>query len=270
MGAMEQYEIDGMIVDQIIYWWDQPVVYLGRPIDGDDRPHLVVLVEDSRSRQVYHRMVFADERGLRATLAGGAAPTSATYDLAIGYARLESSTGDETWTVTTRDRLVALDGAPTSLPPSRSRGHVDMARWGVDHWTLLRHLTRRFGDVQPGEAATVDYRTIRINPDNHRIQALSSDSTKIGGAWSGEDGTRLAGHADGTPDLRIGYHDDVDCLEEMEDEGLLELVSTFRGQFSLTPCGVMLGRRLDDHLQGGGSLQDFHADPRLDSSGVPS
>lgn len=265
---MDRYEIDGMIVDQIVYWWDQPAVYLGRIVGGDDRPCLVVLVEDSQRRQVYHRLTFADERGLRATFAGGVTASSATYDLAVAFARLVSVTGSEEWVPVTRDELRALDGPPTSVAPGRGSAHIDMVRWSVDHWTLLRYLAERARAAPEGCPATIEYARMRINPQSHKVQFLVASEWRPGeDRWSGSDGTRLVGYDEvgltkdqaetRETEVQSPCHDDFDCIEDLEEEGLLEIISTARGEFALTASGASLAARVDAHATEHGSLDGF-------------
>jgi len=271
MGVLE---MDGMTVDQTIYWWDGPAVYLGRVTGGDDRPCLVTMVSDSSPGPVYHRMRFADERGLRASLASGCAATRATYDLAHDVARLAIVTGDEEWIPSTVAELLATDGGPTALPPGRSESDVPMDRWGQDHWTLLRYLHSRnlaASDTDP----VIEHQRLRINPDKHNVQAVSAWPTG-GSPWTSESGTRLRGYEDdpsavASPReaqdarLQIGYHDDIDCLEEFEAEGLLDILSTAQGTYRMTPEGVALCRELERHLATGGPMDGFA--PRPDRSG---
>ena len=265
---MDRYEIDGMVVDQIVYWWDQPAVYLGRILEGDGRPCLVLLIEDSQHRQTYHRLTFADERGLRRTFASGVTASSTTYDLAVEFARLVSVTGDEKWTTMTRDELLCLDGPPTSVAPGRASGHVDMSRWSSDHWMLLRYLADRAGKAPKGGPATIEYARLRINRQNHLVQFLAISEWGLGEKqWSRPDSTRLDAHDEamltGDPDKieeamsQVPYHDDFDCIEEMEDEGLLEIISTARGEFTLTSSGARIATLIEAHITDHGSIHGF-------------
>jgi len=267
MGVLE---MDGMTVDQIIYWWDEPVVYLGRVTDQDDRPCLVALISNSSPGPVYHRMRFADEKGLRATLASGCAPTQATYDLAQDLARLEIVNGDEKWLASTVAELTGADGEPTSLPPGRSSGDIEIARWGHDHWTLLRYLHSRHVAAS-GEDPVIEHQRLRINPANHNAQAVSAWPTE-GSPWTSESGTRLKGYDDdpslvASPKaaqdakLQIVYHDDIDCLEEFEAEGLLDILSTAHGVYRMTPEGIALCESLEAHLATGTPLNEFNPRP---------
>ncbi|MFZ3481704.1 hypothetical protein [Sphingomonas sp. 3-13AW] len=268
--TMDRYENDGIIVDQIIYWWDQPVVYLGRAATGDDRPCLVVLISGTGSRQVFHRLTFENELGLRRTLASGVAPTAATYDMAVCLARLETVTGEEHWQDVTLAELLLIDGPPTSLPPGRSSGHIDIAQWSDDHWALLLYLYGRSRNPGGGGLPTIEWQRLRINPQHHIVHAAAA--VKCGSSfptWSECNGTRLAGYEELAPDedpekardpeLQRRYHDDVDCLEEMEDEDLLHIVSTVRGEFSLTTAGISLCQQLDDHVARHGAVRGFQA-----------
>ena len=263
---MQQYEIDGMIVDDIFYWWDQPVVYLGRIVGEDDRPCLVLLVDDQNG-QIYHRMRFEDERGMRATLACGCSPTPDTYALATDVARLHDLTGEETWEPTTYEALLQRGEKGTDLPPSRSNGHVGVERWGVDHWTVLLYLEARA--VASTETPTLmEYARMRVNGRHHLVQHDARGWLGTIEEWTEKYGTRLAGYDDDptlteTPKLavdnklQIGYHDDVDCIEEIEAEEMIRIVSTAKGTFEITDAGLAAAARVRAYKAKGGSLSKF-------------
>lgn len=264
MGIME---MDGMTVDQIIYWWDQPVVYLGRMTAGDDRPCLVLMVEESQRTTVYHRLRFADERGLRRTLASGCAATPDTYGLAQDMWRLELVSGEEDWVPTTFEEILERDGPTTALPPGRSKGDVEMDMWGVDHWTLLRYLHARHLAARNDADPTIEYQRLRINPQNNNLQISSAWSGQQD-SWSGSSGTRLKGFEDDPTavatlkhatdaGLQIPYHDDFDCIEEFEAEGLIDMISTANGVFRMTKAGTDLAERVERHLADGRRLDEL-------------
>ena len=261
---MERYEIDGMTVDQMFYWFDQPAVYLGRVSGGDDRPCLVLLVSDVEGTAVYHRLRFETERGMRATLAAGVAATPATYAMAQDTARLVSVDGEGEWVDTGYDRLLEVDGGGTKLPPSRSSGDIPMKEWSKDHWSLLVTLANVHRSTNVPELPVMDYDRMRINPANHFVHLDRSDGPEAYEAWDQTKGTMLRrpgpdtkeprpGEADG----QISYHDDFDCVEELEAEGLLDIVSTAAGTYEMTVEGLALAKRVEAHVSAGIPIVEF-------------
>ena len=246
---MASYEADGMIIDQILFWYDQPVSYLGRVQNSDDRPCLVILVDNSGNQDIFHRLRFESEVGLRASLAHGISPTAQTYEMATDLARLSCVTGDEPWVETTIDKLITLDGDFfTTLSPSKSRGHVSTEKWGHDHHTLLSYLHDLY--VQAGQKqATMEYQRMRINPHHHLVQAELCEWNTQDSSWNDNRGTRLLKYdlnpidlssmnPDQKAEYQIGYHDDIDCIEEFEAEGFIEIISSAKGHYIMTQAGI--------------------------------
>lgn len=264
---MDKYEIDGMTVDQMFYWFDQPAVYLGRVTGGDARPCLVLLVSDSDGSTIYHRLRFETERGMRATLAAGVAATPATYAMAQDLARLVATEEGGEWTATSYEEIVALDGRGTALPPGRSSGDIPMDNWSDDHWRLLVLMADVHLATAEGGIPVMDYDRMRINPSSHIVHCATCDADQANRAWNAYGGTmtrRPSSDVDterrpGEVDWRISYHDDFDCVEELEAEGMLDILSTAKGEYKMTVRGLDMADRLRSHVATGRPIRDFDA-----------
>ena len=115
--------------------------------------------------------------------------------------------------------------------------------FGKDHWSLLAYVEACCVD----HGGVLDLRHMRCNPCRHPLLADS----RVHRGWKPEWGTRLKG---GTI---LEHHDDWDCLEDLEEAGLVEIVSTVNGIVRLTPSGETLAARLRLHKQRGGGYANF-------------
>lgn len=135
--------------------------------------------------------------------------------------------------------------------------HVEMARWGKDHWSMLAYVETLCVD---GRA--IDNRRVRANRERHPHQAVN-------GAWNPKYGTRLKGYFDHPAEDRndidkmtaagvfLPQHDDWDCLDNLEAEGLVEVVSVINGFVMLTEQGLKVSAALRAHKASGGNFADF-------------
>jgi hypothetical protein len=142
--------------------------------------------------------------------------------------------------------------------------HVPINRWGKDHWSTFAYaetcvVDKMNADGEPylGE---LNRDRLRCNADRHgelmgRRVALCTNHS-----WKAEHGTRLKGFfKDNRVQNRnqIELHDDWDCLEDMEREGLLQIVSYVNGFIKFTEKGVALAARVREHKIRGGNFADF-------------
>ena len=75
-------------------------------------------------------------------------------------------------------------------------------------------------------------------------------------------GTRLFGYCnkEGTTNqsLKLGNHDDLDCLDDLEEAGLIKNLGTgLNPAFKLTKFGAMVMAKLNWHKQNGGNFYEF-------------
>jgi hypothetical protein len=74
-----------------------------------------------------------------------------------------------------------------------------------------------------------------------------------GFGWKGEYGTRIKGG-----DIPDTQHDDIDCLDDLEEAGLLESIGTLINPcYKLTDKGFELAGQLRKHKSTGGNFSGF-------------
>ena len=136
--------------------------------------------------------------------------------------------------------------------------HIGIREFGKDHWSLLGYLETCTVDRQqdvPG-GGELNHERIRLNPERHHPLKRRRDS---GLGWEPQYGSRLRGYFDEKdPALQILDHDDWDCIEDMEREGLLNVVSYVNGFFILTPLGLEVSGALRKHKSNGGVFARFN------------
>lgn len=141
--------------------------------------------------------------------------------------------------------------------------HVPMSDWGKDHFSLLGYVETLCVDSINKGVGTINYTRMRVNEKTHPplAQNFAMNRTK----WNSEYGTRLRGFwkADGTttdPERQIKKHDDVDCLDDLEAEGLVEIISLVNGFVTLTDKGRKISGLLREHKSKGGYFSNFVCD----------
>lgn len=139
----------------------------------------------------------------------------------------------------------------------KKQGYIPMTKWGKDHWSLLGYIGCRNVDHD----CIMDGNHLRVNENRHVGIARHPG----GGRWDPKAyGTRLHGHFENKND-KTAYmpeHDDIDCAEDMEAEGLVVLGTTISLYAQLTKKGQEIEAALRKHKQDGGNFADF-----LDTNG---
>lgn len=136
-----------------------------------------------------------------------------------------------------------------------------MSRWGKDHWSLLGYVETLCVDAM-GDVGKIDRSRMRCNGVEHPLLASQADF-----AWQRTWGTRLAGFFDfpqrndaaaaEAQGLQLTQHDDWDCLDDLADAGMIEILSLANGGVRLLPDGVAMAARLRVHKQQGGMFATF-------------
>lgn len=138
---------------------------------------------------------------------------------------------------------------------------VAMKDFGKDHWSVLAYVETLCVDGDGG-VGQVDYKRLRVNEKTHPLLAKNFSMTKR--RWKGDWGTRLRGFwpdATGRTDLKrqIRAHDDVNCMEDLEDAGLI-VYSTASGVVTLTNLGRRISSMIREHKTKGGHFATFEFD----------
>lgn len=149
------------------------------------------------------------------------------------------------------------------IPSTNSASAVSIDRYGKDHWSMLAYVETLCVD-SPGSdgVGRIDLRRVRCNGATHQL--LNANAT-VG--WKPQYGTRLRGFFDfsgrANPDaaaaagLQIKDHDDWDCLDDLADAGLVDILSLVNGFVKMTPTGLDVSAQLRQHKATGGMFASF-------------
>lgn len=127
---------------------------------------------------------------------------------------------------------------------------VKIKDWGKDHWSLLAYIEYR----------CINYKGI-LNKDHLRIKnpvvANSGSYPLPKPEWQDSYGTKLRGYFEDHTKI-LPDHDDLDCIEDMEAEGLVENIGTgFNPACLLTKKGRKFASALSKHKQEGSTFAEF-------------
>lgn len=137
-------------------------------------------------------------------------------------------------------------------------GRVPVHLFGKDHWSLVGYIGSRISSHPAGDAAGVgmmDPRNLRCNPERHPVHALEQHR-----GWKSDYGTRLAGFwKDGqaVPEFRLPYHDDWDCLNDLESAGLITVWSEINAFVQFTDIGLHVYGQVMEHKAAGKNFASF-------------
>jgi hypothetical protein len=138
---------------------------------------------------------------------------------------------------------------------------IPVAQWSRDHWSLLAYIECRCVDNN----GTVDKKHMRCNEFRHPMHAVNRRYGDLS-AWSAANGTRaklakpikIDGKA--VDVVRVAAHDDWDVLNELEDAGLVDVVSEANGFVKLTAAGKAMAAKIRLHKTNGGEFSNFDPD----------
>lgn len=151
-----------------------------------------------------------------------------------------------------KDFLISI----TDTDSLKKSGFYPISIWGKDHWSLLGYLF----SIAANNQDTIDYNKTRVN-NLKRVPIGRTHFSK----WEETYGTRLKGfwYTDSENKTQNNYkfmdkdHDDVDCLHDMEAEGVIVLGTYVSGFFKLTDKGMKLGLELMAFKNAGGQFASF-------------
>lgn len=141
----------------------------------------------------------------------------------------------------------------------KTLARIPMKDFGKDHWSTLAYVETLCVESSQKGVGTLDWKHVRVNENNHPLQAINFRTTHV--AWKRDFGSMLRGYfrPDGSVNTRRrrGDHDDIDCLDDLEQEGLIELLSMANGFVKLTDKGRRISGLLREHKSKGGSFATF-------------
>jgi len=121
---------------------------------------------------------------------------------------------------------------------------IPVEMWGKDHWSLLAYIETCCVD-QNGH---FELTRIRVNPYTHPMLAVGKLSAR---KWASNYNTVLNDGSD------IPNHDDIDCLHDLEDVGMIYIKSFVNGFAALSPLGIVISAQLRAHNIVGNNYKDF-------------
>lgn len=129
---------------------------------------------------------------------------------------------------------------------------IPVEKWGRDHWSLLAYVESVCVDRQ-----TLDHRRMRCNQNTHPLLYRMPPGLYPKGPF--KYGTRLRGYFEDNA-KQLADHDDWDCLDDLEAEGLVEIISMINGIVTMTDKGLKLSHTLREHKAKGGNFAGFSMD----------
>lgn len=135
-----------------------------------------------------------------------------------------------------------------------------LTKWGKDHWSLLAYIETLCVDGQEG-VGKIDHARMRANPKTHPLLVrvpICPLPTKDGAY---EYPTRLKGYEKDKSKC-LPEHDDWDCFDDLERNGLVELVGTLMNPLvKITKIGLAYTAELREHKANGGCFTNFNPLP---------
>lgn len=132
---------------------------------------------------------------------------------------------------------------------------IQLTQFGKDHWSLLAYIQTLCVDSQSGIG--------RIN--SNRMRTNKHKRPHIGNscmiAWNEAWGTRLQGYFEcdkvTQPTFQLKDHDDWDCLNDLVENKLVDIISDVNHFITLTDSGKSLSLQLTQHKLNGGQFATF-------------
>jgi hypothetical protein len=136
---------------------------------------------------------------------------------------------------------------------------IKMVDFGKDHWSLLAYVETLCVDTPHNKGmGQIDKRRLNCNPKRHPAHAVNE---AMGACWRDEYSTRLSGYflenGKTNPKRMAVGNDDWDCLNDLESERLIQIMSEINGFVLLTDRGREMAGRIRAHKSKGGSFATF-------------
>lgn len=139
---------------------------------------------------------------------------------------------------------------------------VKLKEFGKDHWSLLGYIETRVHsyNIAPN-TGTLDKDHLRINPDGDYAIIATPFRGLRDRLWKDSYGTRLFGYWNGdktiNPNKQISNHDDINCLNDLEAAGLIEVLSLVNFYIKLTKKGIKIASELREWKNSGNHFSGF-------------
>lgn len=144
--------------------------------------------------------------------------------------------------------------------------YVAIEKFGRDHWSLLAYIEAICVDAL-GELGQIDRNKLRVNIQTHPalvgdIQAKAILAIEIP-PYPYKHGTCLKGHTEEEPNV-IKEHDDWDCLKDLDNAGLVEVLTHTNGGVRMTDRGIVIAAQVRAHKVRGGQYATFEIEQILE------
>ena len=123
--------------------------------------------------------------------------------------------------------------------------YCKLETFGKAHFSLLIYVESRCVD----QNGVFEINNIRVNSTKHPL--FSGWEYGKRATWEQEFGTLL------NTGERLVDHDDIDCLDDLDAAGLIEIISLVNGFMSMTDKGNKLVSKIRSFKAYGGQLKDF-------------
>ncbi|MGR5558371.1 hypothetical protein ACQKQC_19035 [Vibrio fortis] len=120
---------------------------------------------------------------------------------------------------------------------------VLISEFAKDHWALLAYVEDLCVNSSDG-IGSIEKRRMRCNPERHPNESANY-------AWKDEYGSRITGGQ------VVPGHDDWDCLNELEANGLVEVISMANLAIKMTQHGNEVTAMVRSHKAAGGNYASF-------------
>jgi len=138
-------------------------------------------------------------------------------------------------------------------------------KWGKDHWSLLGFFEYWCTNGDKGDALLGikgKFKYMRCNADK---QFDSGVFNSFRPKWESSYSTRLKGYFEDkdNSELQVNGHDDFDCMDEIEEAGLIICGTLVTGSLKFTKIGIKFANELLAHKLQGNNYADFTPSDKL-------
>ena len=147
---------------------------------------------------------------------------------------------------------------------------IKIKDFGKDHWSTLAYIETCVIDKNRApDIGEVNKELMRCNYKTHpHLLGFRQAGHNM---WENSYGTKLSGYwkKDGTtdPKRKLSKHDDWDCCDDLEEEGLIEVISLTNGFIRLTKEGREVCNQIREHKAKGKYFYSFKLGENNESNG---
>ena len=125
---------------------------------------------------------------------------------------------------------------------------VAIENWSKDHLSLILYVESRCVDNN----GVLDMDNLRVNTTTHPL--IGGNPYRRREKWTENKGTLL------NTGERLSDHDDIDCLDDLDEAGVIEIISLVNGFVRMTKKGNALAAKIREFKTEGGQYIDFEVE----------